>query len=148
MAGAAELSDQLATAEFDRIVLQKIQLSASLMIDPELRDPLANAEFKTFAGHCGDVLVGQLRTYVWGMNEKRIAAKWPDGWWQAVKDRFAPAWFLRRWPVRWDGINEPQFEAVYTSLHRDKITSDPARGRKRLDIAQHGHLPPFWDQEQ
>lgn len=25
--------------------------------------------------------------------------EWPRTWWDAVKERFAPAWFLKRWPV-------------------------------------------------
>ena len=25
--------------------------------------------------------------------------KYPADWWQAVKERFAPAWALKRWPV-------------------------------------------------
>lgn len=27
--------------------------------------------------------------------------KWPADWRQALKERFAPAWFLRRWPVKY-----------------------------------------------
>jgi hypothetical protein len=26
----------------------------------------------------------------------------PRDWWQAVKERFAPRWFRRRWPVAYD----------------------------------------------
>ena len=26
--------------------------------------------------------------------------RWPDGWWQALKDRWFPAWAKGRWPVR------------------------------------------------
>lgn len=29
-------------------------------------------------------------------------ARWPADWWQAVKERFAPTWFLNRWPVKWE----------------------------------------------
>jgi hypothetical protein len=27
--------------------------------------------------------------------------KYPANWWEAVKERFAPAWALKRWPVRY-----------------------------------------------
>lgn len=29
------------------------------------------------------------------------AARIPADWWEAVKERWAPAWALRRWPVRY-----------------------------------------------
>jgi hypothetical protein len=25
--------------------------------------------------------------------------KWPKDWWEALKERWAPGWFLKRWPV-------------------------------------------------
>lgn len=28
----------------------------------------------------------------------------PADWWEAVKERWAPQWALRRWPVRWHSI--------------------------------------------
>lgn len=31
---------------------------------------------------------------------KEIHIVYPRDWWEAVKDRFAPAWFKRHWPVR------------------------------------------------
>lgn len=31
--------------------------------------------------------------------QREQIAQYPSDWWQAVKQRFAPAWFLRRYPV-------------------------------------------------
>ena len=116
---------------FERLVLQKIKLAATASISKDcLHDVLGNAEFKLAAGWMADILVGKMTSYVLGMNEQRITARWPADWWQAVRRRFAPGWCLRRWPVRYSGIDEPQFESVYLSLHGDRITPDPARGVK------------------
>lgn len=35
------------------------------------------------------------------MGKKRTeSVSYPATWWEALKQRFAPAWFLRRWPVQ------------------------------------------------
>ena len=38
--------------------------------------------------------------------------RWPTDWWQAVKNRWAPGWWLRRWPVRWEGVDLTQVVAM------------------------------------
>ena len=30
-----------------------------------------------------------------------VEVKYPEDWWQAFKQRWAPGWFLRRWPVQY-----------------------------------------------
>ena len=42
----------------------------------------------------------------------RDVYQWPAGWWQAVKDRWFPAWALKRWPVQYDGV-EVEWRALY-----------------------------------
>jgi hypothetical protein len=32
--------------------------------------------------------------------QRECVAEYPATWWEAVKERFAPAWFLRRCPVK------------------------------------------------
>lgn len=32
--------------------------------------------------------------------QRECIAEYPANWIEALKDRFAPGWFLRRWPVR------------------------------------------------
>lgn len=45
-------------------------------------------------------LLLRLRATVYGLEHpKRHVVEYPKTWWDAVKVRFAPAWFLRRWPV-------------------------------------------------
>ena len=38
---------------------------------------------------------------VWGRNLQRQEVRWPATWWEAVKERFLPAWAKERWPVRY-----------------------------------------------
>lgn len=43
----------------------------------------------------------------------KASHKWPRDWWEAVKERWAPAWFKERWPVQYNSveydIDEPQY---------------------------------------
>lgn len=133
---------QEAAPTYEQVVLQKIKLAAVRAMPDGMHDVLANATFKTKHQWMADCLVGEMRAYVWGMNEQRIRAAWPADWWEAVKQRFAPKWFLRRWPVRFDSIDEPQFEAVYLSLYGDRITVDPAHGRHGNRITMHSIKGP------
>lgn len=40
--------------------------------------------------------------------------KYPSNWKEAIKERFAPRWFLKRWPVRYDTLERfiafPEFD--------------------------------------
>lgn len=37
----------------------------------------------------------RLRGQIWGETYRTIEIRYPDGWWQAVRQRFLPAWWLR-----------------------------------------------------
>lgn len=54
--------------------------------------------------HDADALVVRLQGYVWAeeiQNETAsLTVEWPASVWQAFKDRWFPAWALRRWPVK------------------------------------------------
>lgn len=42
-----------------------------------------------------------LLSYVWADPPiESIKCEWPATWWQHVKQRWAPRWCLKRWPVR------------------------------------------------
>ena len=44
-------------------------------------------------------MVASLRARVLGEKLATVEVKWPADWWQALKERWFPAWALRRWPV-------------------------------------------------
>ena len=35
--------------------------------------------------------------------------RFPRDWWESVKERFAPGWFLRRWPVVYSQVRVEEF---------------------------------------
>ena len=56
--------------------------------------------------YCKGKLRHKMVADVFGQNVKTIVVKHPETWREAVKERFAPEWFRRRWPaVRTSGIS-------------------------------------------
>jgi len=58
---------------------------------------------------------------VYGMPQERIVIhkRWPADWWQAVRERWFPRWWLRRHPVRYERVDVDQtiYAAVCPHLH-------------------------------
>lgn len=44
-------------------------------------------------------LVVQLHTYIASRDRKSETIRYPRDWWEALKQRWFPAWALRRWPA-------------------------------------------------
>ncbi len=42
----------------------------------------------------------RLRRYVLEQEAEKLVCAYPTDWWQAVRQRWAPAWWLKRHPVR------------------------------------------------
>lgn len=55
-------------------------------------------------------------TFRHGVLDKKISVhrKWPANWWEAVKERWAPRWCKRRWPVQYERVDveENAFKSV------------------------------------
>jgi hypothetical protein len=42
----------------------------------------------------------EVNAYVWSQDAgKKVEFKYPADWWQAVKERFSPKWFTKKYPV-------------------------------------------------
>ena len=50
-------------------------------------------------------LIFHLESRIWGQQLKNRVFKYPLDWWEAVKERFAPAWFLKKYPVKYKTID-------------------------------------------
>lgn len=88
--------------------------------------------------------VSRLKTFVLGMEKKKIEIQWPHDWWQALKLRFAPWWFRRRYPVQYETFEQNAFGKVYLSVFPDKTT----KHREREPIAfQSYELLSVYDSE-
>jgi len=128
--------DDEEASEMKELLLTRIKLASRIEISDEcLHDIRENATLKCYkvADLFGDRLVATMYSYILGCGEKSIQASWPANWWQAVKDRFAPVWVLRWWPVEYHTIKERQFENVYLSVFQNQASKYPDGAQMVVD---------------
>ena len=83
------------------VALRKLALGMEIALSPELVDLHVS---------CEQDLTGMVRcrihAYVWGESEpvRRQEVQYPADWREAVKERWAPRWFLKRHPVRYSVV--------------------------------------------
>jgi hypothetical protein len=82
-------------------------------------------EFKSFQDFDKNALVNEMRLFIYGKEhpEKNLV-KYPSNWWESVKERFAPPWFLRKFPVEYTKIYV-KFQELYPDLKVDSPKETP-----------------------
>ena len=66
-------------------------------------------------GFMSDSLCFMLRQKIWGKKVEEVNIQYPRDWWQAVKERFAPKWLKRRWPIEYS-LTKIDITAFYPKL--------------------------------
>jgi hypothetical protein len=87
-----------------QVQLEKFKYIIEQRLAKQLQDQLAempDVEIQQHAHFMTDEIAVQVRGIVWGREMQRQSHRYPADWWQAIKERFAPEWFKRRWPVRY-----------------------------------------------
>lgn len=79
-----------------QIAFEKIRLNVEAAVSDTLLDARVVCVQDWFADHARLQLSG----FLWGKTIEEHEIRYPLDWWEAVKDRWAPRCFLRRWPVR------------------------------------------------
>ena len=105
-------------------------VSPEVIVKKECRDALAESMAHTMT-------VGMKMTLPY---HELLQYSKPRDWWQAVKERFAPKWFAKRWPVQFDEFKIAQlgnkvippknFGDIYTVLLNGKPPYSPPYGDK------------------
>jgi len=96
--------------KFKLIVIEELdkQLIASIALKPEVE--LASS-FRFWRDTVGLRIIQE----VWGETLEYISVEYPTTWWEHVKQRFAPKWFKKIWPVRY-GCAKLEARALYPKL--------------------------------
>lgn len=83
--------------EIQSVVLKRrlVRVCAQL---PELA--LSERDFSTVFDLQAQALRMEVRKAVFGRKLSEVSVSYPADWWQAVKDRWFPAWAKKRWPVQ------------------------------------------------
>jgi hypothetical protein len=82
--------------------LQKVHLATQqAMSQREIENLGPLTQIDLYTTYIADTLVWNLKTYILGLEDEKIVChrEWPEDWWQALRERWFPRWWLRRWPV-------------------------------------------------
>ena len=98
----------------DQVTLHAMKLAATRYLDDEVVGPLLSRGDLTCQAVFDDLLdefILRFRAVILGEELQKVT--YPADWWQAVKDRWFPAWLKRRYPVI---MNTVEAVALYPSL--------------------------------
>lgn len=91
-------------AKLREIQLQRMDYEAQLPVD--LRNLEKSSRFDQYMDHARQQLILRMRTSIYGKRHPdRHVIRYPKDWWEALKERFAPAWFRDRYPVRFTSVS-------------------------------------------
>lgn len=57
-------------------------------------------DIKIYAQTLGEQTFFNLETYIYGIKHEEKEISYHADWWEAFKERFAPSWFLEKYPVK------------------------------------------------
>lgn len=82
-----------------QFVAEKVLIAANKRVPVEM---LQRCDIRTHVDVIRNDLVFMLDTYMVGIPKETIdlEAEWPEDWWEAFRERWFPAWWLKRWPVK------------------------------------------------
>ena len=105
-----------------RFIADRIYLSAAQqLVRREVQ--ISNFDVRANLDHIADRLVISLTGFIHGMPKEKLSIhrQWPRTWWDALKLRWFPHWWLNRWPPNYDRVDLEQtiYLAVCPHLHDD-----------------------------
>ncbi len=86
----------------ETVTLERMKLAAFAIVDRELMEHFAigpQVDISAMDYLC-DSLTLRIVQMVYGRTMEKVEVEYPADWWQAFRERWFPAWVLRRWPVK------------------------------------------------
>lgn len=109
---------------YEQVVLERVNFYCNEMVDEmSLHDMRVEVQL----GYLDDVarrMALSMRGYVWGEDVGRHSVSYPNGWWEAFKERWFYSWMLRRWPVKMKTVAF-DVKAVYPTLNYSLPGNNP-----------------------
>lgn len=97
---------------YKQIVLSKVRLNAIVAVS---RHMLLDARLTEMDDFIANAFRLQLDGFLWGKTIERHEVSYPADWWQAIKERWMPAWVKSIWPVKMKRI-ELDLKAIWPTL--------------------------------
>ena len=92
-------------------VFEKLRIGVATALSEHLLDP--QVEF--IEDWLTNRAVVQIRGFLWGRTIEQYEIRYPLDWWEAVKERWAPRWFLKQRPVSYT-IKRISLKAAWPTL--------------------------------
>jgi hypothetical protein len=96
----------MANYEYEEKKLEKFKYMLYTQMSRELVDVLTDIPDIDISTHdtffCSEIIL-RVKGFVWGENLQSETIQAPRDWWEHFKERWFPAWALRRWPVQYTG---------------------------------------------
>lgn len=86
--------------QVDIVTLHKLNIEAQIAIDKRQLDVCNLAKREEWIDEMNKVLMHRLRLEIYGIKHDKHVVSYPENWLEAVKERFAPKWLLKRYPVK------------------------------------------------
>jgi hypothetical protein len=126
----------LTTESLNTVMLEKIHIYSRANIG---RSCLMDMKGTSYIDFITQDMILQLEAYVLGRKETIKTFVYPVDWWQAVRQRWAPKWWLKRYPV----INTTEtvdVEAVWPTF---KVAIPDHQPRLQLLVSKRGPYVQF-----
>ncbi len=94
-----------AVIDAETIKLTKLPVGINQRISRRLLEELYEPRLFAYWEHEVEGMIVGIRAHVLAKEIGHERYRWPADWWQALKDRWAPRWFLKRWPVEYHTIH-------------------------------------------
>ena len=88
--------------QYNEVALEKLRFGFMCNIDRHLEDVCTIDIHDDLLYSLGREMAVRVNGFVFKENLDEVEIKYPADWWQAVKERFAPEWFIRWYPVRYE----------------------------------------------
>lgn len=106
--------DMYTPFDYETIDLERIEFGLTQEIDTKMVANL-NLSSDVYLSRLRDRIIFEVRGYVWGKQIDKTEIEYPLGWWQALRERFAPQWAKDRWPIKYKTITV-ESRALFTDL--------------------------------
>jgi hypothetical protein len=98
------------------IELKRKDYAAEIRIDDRLVERMNARDFLSYRDEALRQTILRLERSIYGIDHPKVhVVRYPADWWQSLKERFAPAWFRDRYPVRFTEVTA-SLEELYPEI--------------------------------
>jgi hypothetical protein len=121
------------------VELQRKDYSSQVLVDErEIESCRRLGRVEEFFDQARGALVMNMRASIYGKDHaKQHLVRYPETWWDAVKEKFAPAWFCDRYPVSFVVIST-SIEELYPDFKPALPDMSPV---VRINVAKQFEIP-------